>query len=240
MLDVLTIRQQRGKHPAIIETSWARTEGKQSPRLTPSAALCFPCKIICAGKESSSTLLIRAPILHGLIWSMVSTSPRPRRDLRSHQAHTFERHLFIFRMQMQPTSKAISCREHTMWMCWSALPGGWGPTYVRFSTHQPPTPLHVNPGGHTQTPQQRGFSHTKTRVYPFCCVIYKSFNGGHLHKVCRRLRCSLCQMRVALRGARSNNAKISSPCPPLLCPFWHPPLSSSERLQWRGVGTQEG
>lgn len=117
--------------------------------LTPSAALCFPCKIICARKESSSTLLSPGSILHGLIWSMVSMSPRPRWDLRSHQAHTFERHLFIFRMQMQPTSKAISCREHTMWMCWSAPLGGWGPTYVRFRPPHPPSNL--NPGGHTQT-----------------------------------------------------------------------------------------
>lgn len=104
-------------------------------------ALCFSCKIICTEKESSSTLLSHGSIWHGLIWSMVSMSPRPCWDLRSHQAHTFERHLFIFRMQMQPTSKAISCREHTMWMCWSALPGGWGPTYVRFRPPSyPPCP----------------------------------------------------------------------------------------------------
>ena len=111
-------------------------------------ALCFSCKIICTGKESSSTLLSRGSILHGLIWSMVSMSPRPCWDLRSHQAHAFERHLFIFRMQMQSTSKAISCREHTMWMCWSALPGGWGPTYVRFR----PTPTHPYTPPIQQTP----------------------------------------------------------------------------------------
>ena len=49
--------------------------------------------------------------------------------------------------------------------------------------------------------RQRGFSHTKKPVYLFHSVIYKGFNGGHLHKVCRRLICSMCQMRAALRRA---------------------------------------
>lgn len=56
----------------------------------------------------------------------------------------------------------------------------------------------------------------QNHVYPFCSVIYKGFNGGHLHKVCRRLRCSMCQMRATLRRAGRNNAK--SPPPALLSP----------------------
>lgn len=189
-------------------------------------------------------------ILHGLIWSMVSMSPRPRWDLRSHQAHTFERHLFIFRMQMQSTSKAISCREHTMWMCWSAPPGGWGPTYVRFrppptSTlpspplllSKPPAATHKHTSPKRKTAATERLSSHQNHVYPFCSVIYKGFNGGHLHKVCRRLRCSMCQMRAALRGARGNNAK--SPPPALLSPAPFgtlpcPPVRGSKEGWWRG------
>lgn len=154
---------------------WPMVKGACRP--APSPALCFPCKIICVEKENSSTLSSRSSVLHGLIWSMVSTSPRPRWDLRSHQAHAFERHLFIFRMQMHPTSKAISCREHTMWMCWSTLPGGWGPTYVRFEPPYPPPPS--SPWTLTATHKHVSLKRLATErlpsrpnhVYPFCCFI---------------------------------------------------------------------
>lgn len=213
--------------------------------LTPSMALCFSCKIMCTEKKRSSTLLSHGSVLHGLIWSMVSMSPRPHWDLRSHQAHTFERHLFIFRMQMQPTSKAISCREHTM--CWSAPPGGWGPTYVRFRPLPPPTwtpaATHKHISLKRPTAATEGLSSHRTDVYPFCCVIYKGFNGGHLHKVCRRLRCSMCHMKAALRRARSNNAK--SPPPALLSPAPFgtlpcPPVSGFKEGGEGGGGTREG
>lgn len=158
-------------------------DGKQSLLTYSIIRLCvFLVKLYAQEKKSSSTLLSHGSILHGLIWSMVSMSPRPRWDLRSHQAHAFERHLFIFRMQMQPTSKAISCGEHTMWVCWSALPGGWGPTHVRFRF----SPL--NPSGHTHTLSlkwktlvtERLSSH-QNPVYPSGSVIYMCFNGGHSH-----------------------------------------------------------
>lgn len=139
--------QQWEKHHVIIETHCTQMDGKRSPLTCSINRLCvFLVKLYAQEKKAQVHCWAAVPILHGLIWSMVSMSPRPRWDLRSHQAHTFERHLFIFRMQMQPTSKAISCGEHTMWMCWSALPGGWGPTYVRFrfSPHPEPQRPHTN------------------------------------------------------------------------------------------------
>lgn len=178
--DVEAVRSEAAegkRHVWLLRRSKLRRTVNGACWLAPPPALCFPCKIICVEKESSSTLSSRGSILHGLIWSMVSASPRPRWDLRSHQAHAFERHLFIFRMQMQPTSKALSCGEHTMWMCWSALPGGWGPTYVRFKPpHPPPLLSSLNPDGHTQTrlskeAGDREASLTPNHVYSFCCFI---------------------------------------------------------------------
>lgn len=85
---------------------------------------------------------------------------------------------------------------------------------------------------------ERLFSH-RNRVYPFRGIIYKGFNGGHLHKVCRRLRCSMCQMRAALRRAKGNNAK--SPPPALLSPaplgtLPCPPVRGSEEGGGGGGG----
>lgn len=113
----------------------------------------------------------------------------------------------------------------------------------------------LNPSGHTQTRlslkrktsgDREAFLSHQNHVYPFCSLIYKGFNGGHLHKVCRRLRCSMCQMRAALRRARGNNAK--SPPPALLSPAPFgtlpcPPVRGSKeggrKREW-GRGGREG
>lgn len=110
----------------------------------------------------------------------------------------------------------------------------------------PPTPPSIpfpNPGGHTQTrfskkkdSGDREAFPTPKPCLPILQLYLQGFNGGHLHKVCRRLRCSMCQMRAALRRARGNNARSPPSCPPLSCPFWHPPLSSSESLRGGGGG----
>lgn len=153
------------RNVALIETYRAQMDGKRSSLSHSVNPLCVSLvKLYAQKRESSSTLLSNGSSLHGLIWLMESMSSRPRWDLRRHQAHAFERHLFIFKMQMRPTSKAISCGEHTMRMCWSALPG-----VLRPHLCQVHPPFHVNPGGHTQTHlakrerqrRQRGFPHTK-------------------------------------------------------------------------------
>lgn len=96
----------------------------------------------------------------------------------------------------------------------------------------PPTPQPQGPHTNTfylkrKTVVTKRLSSHQNHVYPFCSVIYKGFNGGHLHKVCRRRRCSMCQMRAALRRASGNNAKSpplallppapfgTLPCPPV-------------------------
>lgn len=181
-------------------------------------------------------LLSNGCILHGLIWSMVSTSPRSCWDLRSHQAHTFERHLFIFKMQMWPTSKAISCREHTMWMCWSAAPEGGGCLRTPLMSGSGSLPLtHPSPASHTQTclSKKKGGGGREAFLTPKPCLpilqlYWQGFNGAHLHKVCRRLRGYVCQWRAGLKRARGNNARSPPPALPSLQPLLAPSLV----LQW--------
>lgn len=129
--------------------------------------------------------------------------------------------------------------------------GGLRPHLCQFSPSPQPSCPHTNTllqrQGETESAQARGrqpgFSHTTTPVYPFCGVIYKGFNGGHLHKVYRRLRRSVCQMRAALRRASKDNAK--SPPPALLSPaplgiLPCPPVRGSEERGGGGGGDGEG
>lgn len=196
--------------------------------------------------------------LHGLIWSMARTSLGPRWDLRSHQAHTFERHLFIFKMQMQPTSKAISCGEHTMWMCWSAVPGGvgWG---WRGGVEAPlvsgsgsPTPSHTHtphpvnpPRPHTNivvwkekaVATERLSSH-QNHVYPFSSFIYKGLME-HIYTRCAGDRAPCARWGQPLREPEETMPDLL-PLPSSLQPLLAPSLSSTERLQGLGGGGWEG
>lgn len=119
--------------------------------------------------------------------------------------------------------------------------GGLRPHLCQVQAPVPATPLfNLNPDGHTQTHLSKEAGDREASLAPKPCLpillLYlKSFNGRHLHKVCRRLRCSACQMRATLRRVRGNNAK--SPPPPLLssAPFGTlpcPPLRGSK--EWGG------
>lgn len=94
----------------------------------------------------------------------------------------------------------------------------------------PPHPLlPPNPASHTQTSlsKKKGSGGREAFLTPNPCLpvlqLYlQEFNGAHLHKVCRRLRGYVCQMRAGLKRAGGNNARSPPTALPTLQPLLAP------------------
>lgn len=212
------------------------------------SALCLPGKIMCTHKKKEKLQHVVEQRLYFAWSNLIDGEHVPQVLLRSEEppgsyiwkASVYFQdanvaHLKGYKLQRTHNVNVLECSA-----------GGRGCLRTPLMSGSGSLPLtHPSPASHTHACLKRKaaaerLSSRQNHVYPFCSFIYKGLME-HIYTRCAGDSEATCASRgQALREPEETMPDLLPLPSPHSSPFWHPSLSSSERLQGLGGWGWEG